>query len=71
MGHLDPNAPIRLQPSPAYYPPPQGEGGERNQRRQSRSGQRGTGNRDFIRNLEDRTLEEGFRMEGGGGGHWQ
>ena len=22
VSHLDPNAPIRLQPSPAYYPPP-------------------------------------------------
>ncbi|KZF22722.1 kinase-like protein [Xylona heveae TC161] len=63
--HLDPNAPIRLQPSPAYYPPPPdgahdtGPGSAK--RRGSRAGgssQRG--NRDFIRNLEDRTLEEGF-----------
>ncbi|KAK1659413.1 kinase-like domain-containing protein [Colletotrichum godetiae] len=42
--HLDPSQPIRLQPSPAYYPL---QGG-------------GRGNRDFIRNLEERTLEEGF-----------
>lgn len=66
--HLDPNAPIRLQPSPAYYPPP-GDGMSHNDpgarvagRRDSRS-QRGgarAGNRDFIRNLEERTLEEGF-----------
>ncbi|PBP16610.1 Protein kinase-like (PK-like) [Diplocarpon rosae] len=68
--HLDPNQPIRLQPSPAYYPPPNegapGENPGSARRRGSRaaqgqggqSGQRS--NRDFIRNLEDRTLEEGF-----------
>ncbi|RCI13926.1 hypothetical protein L249_7931 [Ophiocordyceps polyrhachis-furcata BCC 54312] len=64
--HLDPNQPIRLQPSPAYYPPPvdgmpsventPGRAG----RRGSRAQQPGRGNRDFIRNLEERTLEEGF-----------
>lgn len=66
--HLDPTQPIRLQPSPAYYPPPP-EGAEGNpgsaRRRGSRTQQGGTqqgqrSNRDFIRNLEDRTLEEGF-----------
>ncbi|PLN76932.1 dual-specificity tyrosine-phosphorylation regulated kinase [Aspergillus taichungensis] len=56
--HLDPNAPIRLQPSPAYYPPPPdgyvdgSSGGQR--RRGSRAG--GTRNRDFIRTLEDGVL---------------
>ncbi|KAI0202255.1 kinase-like domain-containing protein [Astrocystis sublimbata] len=66
--HLDPSQPIRLQPSPAYYPPPaDGMGmadpgarvaGRRDSRAQ-RGGARGS-NRDFIRNLEERTLEEGF-----------
>ncbi|KAG6002119.1 hypothetical protein E4U21_003445 [Claviceps maximensis] len=64
--HLDPSQPIRLQPSPAYYPPP-GEGmvgvdntPGRAGRRGSRAQPGGRGNRDFIRNLEERTLEEGF-----------
>lgn len=64
--HLDPSQPIRLQPSPAYYPPT-GEGltgmdntPGRAGRRGSRAQQTGRGNRDFIRNLEERTLEEGF-----------
>ncbi|KAH8683126.1 kinase-like domain-containing protein [Tricladium varicosporioides] len=66
--HLDPSQPIRLQPSPAYYPPPpdgvpDGNPGS-TRRRGSRAAQGGQGgprgNRDFIRNLEDRTLEEGF-----------
>ncbi|KAK8124919.1 uncharacterized protein PG998_000678 [Apiospora kogelbergensis] len=69
--HLDPSQPIRLQPSPAYYPPPAdggigmtdpGAGNRVTGRRDSRSqrgGARGN-NRDFIRNLEERTLEEGF-----------
>ena len=64
--HLDPSQPIRLQPSPAYYPPT-GEGltgdgslGRGANRRSSRAQQTGRGNRDFIRNLEERTLEEGF-----------
>ncbi|KAI1777947.1 kinase-like protein [Hypoxylon cercidicola] len=74
--HLDPSQPIRLQPSPAYYPPPaEGMGladpgaarvaGRRDSRAQ-RGGARG--NRDFIRNLEERTLEEGFM--GGGQSPW-
>jgi dual specificity protein kinase YAK1 len=59
--HLDPNAPIRLQPSPAYYPPPpEGypDASASNSRRRGSRGQHR--NRDFIRNLEERTLEEGF-----------
>lgn len=61
--HLDPNAPIRLQPSPAYYPPPPDgyvDANSANQRRRtSRVG--GTQrNRDFIRTLEDGVLGEGF-----------
>lgn len=65
--HLDPTQPIRLQPSPAYYPPPAdgADGTPGSQRRRgSRAQQPGQpgqrNNRDFIRNLEDRTLEEGF-----------
>jgi dual specificity protein kinase YAK1 len=66
--HLDPNQPIRLQPSPAYYPPPPdgvGDGNPGSARRRGSRTQQGTqggqrSNRDFIRNLEDRTLEEGF-----------
>ncbi|KAK2740208.1 dual specificity protein kinase yak1 [Myotisia sp. PD_48] len=61
--HLDPNSPIRLQPSPAYYPPPadgyadtSSSGGWR---RSSRAGNNG-GNRDFIRSLEDGALGDGF-----------
>lgn len=70
ISHLDPNAPIRLQPSPAYYPPPPDGAPDTNpgsaRRRGSRAGA-GRGNRDFIRNLEDRTLEEGFMNTN----HWQ
>ncbi|KAI0005717.1 kinase-like protein [Xylariaceae sp. FL0662B] len=75
--HLDPNQPIRLQPSPAYYPPA-AEGmsigdpgaGRVAGRRDSRAQRGGTrGNRDFIRNLEERTLEEGF-MGGTGQNPW-
>ncbi|KAJ2906765.1 hypothetical protein MKZ38_010756 [Zalerion maritima] len=63
--HLDPNAPIRLQPSPAYYPPPNdGSAGLADagaaRRRGSRAQQTGRGNMNLIRNLEERTLEEGF-----------
>lgn len=70
ISHLDPNAPIRLQPSPAYYPPPPDGAPETasSRRRGSRAGnQHGRGNRDFIRTLEDRTLEEGFMNQN----HWQ
>ncbi|KAI0887542.1 kinase-like protein [Annulohypoxylon maeteangense] len=70
--HLDPSQPIRLQPSPAYYPPPaDGMGltdpgaGRVAGRRDSRAQRGGArGNRDFIRNLEERTLEEGFMGSG-------
>lgn len=69
--HLDPTQPIRLQPSPAYYPPP-GESmpGTDNTPRTGRRGsraQQGRSNRDFIRNLEERTLEEGYN---GGQNPW-
>jgi dual specificity protein kinase YAK1 len=63
--HLDPSAPIRLQPSPAYYPPP-ADGyvdASGNRRRGSRAGGSGNGNqrnRDFIRTLEDGVLSEGY-----------
>ncbi|KAF1987291.1 kinase-like protein [Aulographum hederae CBS 113979] len=71
ISHLDPNAPIRLQPSPAYYPPPPDGAPDTNpgsaRRRGSRAGN-ARGNRDFIRTLEDRTLEEGFM---GTSNHWQ
>ncbi|KAK3712939.1 dual specificity protein kinase yak1 [Vermiconidia calcicola] len=75
VSHLDPNAPIRLQPSPAYYPPPlEGSdtssvgnvGGRRRTSRAARNGQ----DRNFVRVLEDRTLEEGWTGNGGGGGGW-
>lgn len=59
--HLDPNAPIRLQPSPAYYPPGSGDIPEGAQRRR---GSRATGQqqrtRNFVQSLEDRTMEEGW-----------
>ncbi|KFY08197.1 hypothetical protein V491_08463, partial [Pseudogymnoascus sp. VKM F-3775] len=67
--HLDPTQPIRLQPSPAYYPPPPDgmpDGNPGSQRRRGSRAAQGAqqggarSNRDFIRNLEDRTLEEGF-----------
>ncbi|MCJ1345084.1 dual specificity protein kinase yak1 [Peltigera leucophlebia] len=60
--HLDPNAPIRLQPSPAYYPPPPDGHPDSNATNSRRRGSRATGgrNRNFIQNLEERTMEEGF-----------
>ncbi|KAI5794400.1 kinase-like domain-containing protein [Peziza echinospora] len=76
---MDPTQPIRLQPSPAYFPPPpDAEGGTGSglrgaNRRQTRGGGggaygRGGGNRDVIRTLEDRTLEDGlFNNQQ----HWQ
>ncbi|KAF2244118.1 kinase-like protein [Trematosphaeria pertusa] len=70
ISHLDPNQPIRLQPSPAYYPPPPDgapESASSARRRGSRAGGHGQREpRNFIRNLEDRTLEEGFMNQ-----HWQ
>jgi len=70
--HLDPSQPIRLQPSPAYYPPSADSGlglGDQSAsriagRRDSRAQRGGArGNRDFIRNLEERTLEEGYNAQ--------
>ncbi|KAI5460013.1 kinase-like domain-containing protein [Mariannaea sp. PMI_226] len=65
--HLDPSQPIRLQPSPAYYPPLSDMGASSADASTARTGRRGSrvqqgtrSNRDFIRNLEERTLEEGF-----------
>ncbi len=60
--HLDPNAPIRLQPSPAYYPPPPDGLPDGNASSARRRGSRAASgrNRNFIQNLEDRTMEEGF-----------
>jgi dual specificity protein kinase YAK1 len=66
ISHLDPNAPIRLQPSPAYYPPPP-DGAPESASNARRRGSRAGTNRNFIRNLEDRTLEEGFMSQT----HWQ
>lgn len=73
VSHLDPNAPIRLQPSPAYYPPPSdmigADGTPSSRRRTSRAGQHPPrGNRELIRNLEERTIEDGYLM--GGGQQW-
>ncbi|PGH16674.1 CMGC/DYRK/YAK protein kinase [Helicocarpus griseus UAMH5409] len=64
--HLDPNAPIRLQPSPAYYPPPADgyadSSAAASRRRGSRAGGSGAPgrNRDFIRTLEDGAMGDGF-----------
>lgn len=67
VSHLDPNAPIRLQPSPAYYPPP-ADGADVNSGSSRRRGSRaGAARRDLVRNLEDRTLEEGFMNSSN---HW-
>ncbi|EER40010.1 protein kinase [Histoplasma capsulatum H143] len=71
--HLDPNAPIRLQPSPAYYPPPADgyadtSAAAAGRRRGSRTGASGTGthgrnNRDFIRTLEDGAMGDNFMSQ--------
>lgn len=69
--HLDPNHPIRLQPSPAYYPPPPDGPADtiygnvrKGNNRLAQTNQDGSrSNRDFIQNLEDRTLEEGFMFQ--------
>ncbi|RMZ92706.1 hypothetical protein DV736_g4, partial [Chaetothyriales sp. CBS 134916] len=50
--HLDPTQPIRLQPSPAYYPPPP-DGYVDSPTSAHRRGSRNQRNRDFIRTLED------------------
>ncbi len=69
ISHLDPNAPIRLQPSPAYYPPPPDGAPESAsaRRRGSRVGNNSNRNHNYVRNLEDRSLEEGFMNQN----HWQ
>ncbi|KAH9865898.1 hypothetical protein IAQ61_008634 [Plenodomus lingam] len=74
MSHLDPNAPVRLQPSPAYYPPPPdgapesaGSARRRGSRANNGTGNASNRNQNFVRNLEDRTLEEGFMSQN----HWQ
>lgn len=59
--HLDPNAPIRLQPSPAYYPPPPDGYVDNTPGSSRRRGSRAGGshrNRDFIRTLEDGALTQ-------------
>ncbi|KAJ9298222.1 hypothetical protein DTO271G3_3827 [Paecilomyces variotii] len=64
--HLDPNAPIRLQPSPAYYPPPPdgyGESSAANTRRRGSRAGAGHRSRDFIRTLEDGALGDGFMSQ--------
>lgn len=63
VSHLDPNAPIRLQPSPAYIPPPadgtpDGTPGGSRRRTSRASNAYGRGNRDFIRTLEDRSVDD-------------
>lgn len=71
--HLDPNAPIRLQPSPAYYPPPPDGYVDANaqRRRGSRAGGNGAQrNRDFIRTLEDGVLGDGYMSQGQGQNQW-
>jgi len=80
---LDPNHPIRLQPSPAYYPPPPesfaaggsgvvgvDSGRQIPGRRGSRTQANALRGRDFIRTLEERTLEEGWGNPSGGGGSY-
>jgi len=68
VSHLDPNAPIRLQPSPAYFPPPADGVLDMTpasaRRRTSRAGGsgHGRGNHDYIRTLEDRSIEEVYMM---------
>ena len=69
ISHLDPNAPIRLQPSPAYYPPPPDGAPDSASSARRRGSRVGNSNRNhnYVRNLEDRSLEEGFMTQN----HWQ
>ncbi|EXJ92846.1 CMGC/DYRK/YAK protein kinase [Capronia epimyces CBS 606.96] len=60
--HLDPNAPIRLQPSPAYYPPP-ADGYVDSPSTARRRGSRAQRNRDFIRTLEDGAMGDNFNSQ--------
>lgn len=57
--HLDPNAPIRLQPSPAYYPPPP-DGYHDSPSTSRRRNSRNQRNRDFISTLEAGAMGESF-----------
>ena len=57
--HLDPSQPIRLQPSPAYYPPPP-DGYVDSPSSARRRGSRNQRNRDFIRTLEDGAMGDTF-----------
>lgn len=66
---MDPTQPIRLQPSPAYFPPPPGgipddQPGAGRGRRQSRGGTQYR-SQNVVRTLEDRTLEDGLFNQ-----HW-
>lgn len=66
---MDPTQPIRLQPSPAYFPPPPGgipddQPGQGRGRRQSRGGTQYR-SQNVVRTLEDRTLEDGLFNQ-----HW-
>lgn len=67
--HLDPSQPIRLQPSPAYYPPPPdgyADNTPGSARRGSRAGGSSRRNRDFISTLEAGVgaLGEGYGQRG-------
>ena len=57
--HLDPNAPIRLQPSPAYYPPPP-DGYVDSPPNARRRGSRNQRQHDFISNLEAGAMGDSF-----------
>lgn len=76
--HLDPSQPIRLQPSPAYYPPPADGSDMGSAAAQRRRGSRAAGGQpgrgggggmggNFIRNLEERTAEQDYGMTQGQG----
>lgn len=60
--HLDPNQPIRLQPSPAYYPPPP-DGYVDSPANARRRGSRNQRNRDFIRTLEDGVMGDSYNTQ--------
>ena len=57
--HLDPSQPIRLQPSPAYYPPPP-DGYVDSPATARRRGSRNQRNHDFISNLEAGAMGDSF-----------
>ena len=65
--HLDPSQPIRLQPSPAYYPPPPdgyADNTPGSARRGSRAGGSSRHNRDFISTLEAGALGDTYGQRG-------